>query len=132
MDSQTRCIYCKILAHEIPCVKVYEDDVFLGFLDVFPASEGHTLLIPKRHVRWVHDIEPFEQFWTVARSLVTSMQQHIHPQWVQYFTHGALDHAHLHIIPRYDDVDTAEPLLTQKSTPENPETLERIAQKIRL
>ena len=49
MKSDPTCIFCKIIAGEIPCHKVYEDADVLAFLDVGPLSEGHTLLIPKAH-----------------------------------------------------------------------------------
>ena len=43
------CIFCKIIAGEIPSCKVYEDDNFLAFMDINPAVRGHTLVIPKHH-----------------------------------------------------------------------------------
>lgn len=44
------CVFCSILAGEIPCFKLYEDDAVLAYLDINPFSEGHTLVIPKKHV----------------------------------------------------------------------------------
>ncbi len=134
MNSQPypHCIYCAIIKGEVPCAKVYEDATFLAFLDIHPASPGHTLVIPKIHTRWVHDVEPFETYWSVARNIARSQQEHLHPEYIQYFTHGALDHAHIHIIPRYDDVDTADPILTQPAQPEDSAVLNEIAQKIKL
>ena len=62
----TDCLFCKIVAGEIPCQKVYEDDKFLAFLDIKPQSPGHTLLIPKTHYRWVYDVENYSEFWEKA------------------------------------------------------------------
>ncbi|WP_019771580.1 HIT domain-containing protein, partial [Streptococcus sobrinus] len=45
------CIFCKILAGEIPSSKIYEDDKVLAFLDISQTTKGHTLVIPKEHVR---------------------------------------------------------------------------------
>ncbi|MFV5772502.1 HIT domain-containing protein, partial [Pediococcus acidilactici] len=45
------CIFCKIIAGDIPSSKVYEDDQVLAFLDISQTTKGHTLLIPKEHVR---------------------------------------------------------------------------------
>ncbi|MCY7010019.1 HIT domain-containing protein, partial [Streptococcus vestibularis] len=45
------CIFCKIISGEIPSSKVYEDDKILAFLDISQATKGHTLVIPKEHVR---------------------------------------------------------------------------------
>lgn len=50
------CIFCKIVAKEIPAHVVCEDADFLAFLDIRPLSPGHTLVIPKKHHRWVWDI----------------------------------------------------------------------------
>ncbi|MGB4965754.1 MAG: HIT domain-containing protein, partial [Microgenomates group bacterium] len=49
------CIFCKIAAGEIPSYKVYEDEYFVGFLDAYPISKGHALLVPKKHYRWTYD-----------------------------------------------------------------------------
>lgn len=51
------CIFCKIVNGELPSFKIYEDDEFLAFLDIFPATEGYTLVIPKKHFRWVWDVD---------------------------------------------------------------------------
>lgn len=50
------CIFCKIVQKTIPAHIVYEDDNFLAFLDINPLSPGHTLVIPKKHHRWVWDL----------------------------------------------------------------------------
>ncbi len=52
----TDCIFCKIVAGEIPAHKVYEDDHFLAFLDINPTAVGHVQVIPKEHYRWVWDL----------------------------------------------------------------------------
>jgi len=49
------CLFCQIIKGEVPCYKVYEDKDFLGFLDIYPVSNGHCLLIPKTHYRWVYE-----------------------------------------------------------------------------
>ena len=56
--SQDDCIFCKIVAGEIPCHKIYEDDEVLAFLDAGPLSEGHTLVIPKSHFSTVDQCPP--------------------------------------------------------------------------
>ena len=52
------CIFCKMVAGEIPVVKVYEDEAVLAFLDIGPISDGHTLVIPKVHCGKVHECDP--------------------------------------------------------------------------
>jgi histidine triad (HIT) family protein len=56
--TDPNCIFCKIVAGEIPCFKVFEDDVVLAFLDVGPLVTGHTLVIPKAHHATVMAIPP--------------------------------------------------------------------------
>ncbi len=55
MDNPN-CIFCKIVAKEIPAHIVYEDTDFLAFLDINPQSPGHAQVIPKKHYRWVWDL----------------------------------------------------------------------------
>lgn len=50
------CIFCKIVNKEIPANIIYEDNDFIAFLDINPLSVGHTLVIPKKHYRWVWDV----------------------------------------------------------------------------
>lgn len=52
------CPFCQIVAGKAPARKVYEDEQTLAFLDLYPISRGHCLVIPKKHVRWFTDIEP--------------------------------------------------------------------------
>ncbi|MGB9741755.1 MAG: HIT family protein [candidate division WOR-3 bacterium] len=54
----TECPFCLIVAGKAPARRVYEDEHTLAFLDLYPISRGHTLVIPKRHIRWFTDIEP--------------------------------------------------------------------------
>ena len=54
--TKADCIFCKIVAGEIPAEKVYEDNEFVAFLDIRPMSPGHTLVIPKKHYRFVWDM----------------------------------------------------------------------------
>ena len=51
------CLFCKIINGEIPCYKVYEDNDFLAFLDISQATVGHTLVIPKKHVANVFELD---------------------------------------------------------------------------
>ena len=51
------CIFCKIINGDIPCYKIYENDYVLAFLDINPDSDGHTLIIPKKHFTDLDDID---------------------------------------------------------------------------
>lgn len=106
------CIFCKIIKGEIPCQKVYEDANFLAFLDINPVSVGHTLLIPKKHYRWVYDVPNFGEYWQVAQKLAINIKNSaLNPEFISFITMGnEIPHAHIHIIPRNSD-DTVGPVL---------------------
>ncbi|MEN9327664.1 MAG: hypothetical protein RI947_472 [Candidatus Parcubacteria bacterium] len=97
------CLFCKLVKGEIPSYKVYEDDLFIAFLDIFPRVKGHTLVIPKEHHRWTYDVPQFGAYWECTRKVSQAMQKSLQANWVSYFTFGAVPHAHIHILPRYED-----------------------------
>jgi len=109
----TDCIFCKIIKGEIPCYKVYEDDLFLAFLDINPTNPGHTLLIPKKHYRWVYDVAEFAKYWRVARKIALAIKNsELEPDFVTFLTMGnEVPHAHIHIIPR-NNSDKIGPILS--------------------
>lgn len=122
------CVFCKIIAGDLPCYKVYEDELFLGFLDIHPRTVGHTLLIPKKHFRWVYDIPEFGLYWQAALSLTHTLQKTLNPFFVTYVTHGLdIPHAHIHIMPR---AEKEIAYITPLSDP-SPAQLEQVARKIR-
>lgn len=95
------CVFCKIVAGEMHCYKLYEDERFLAFLDIFPRSTGHTLIIPKDHYRWVYDVPEFGAYWEVAKIISDAQQKALKPKFVTYVTHGLeVPHAHIHVMPR--------------------------------
>ena len=97
------CIFCKIIKGEIPCYKVYEDDQFLGFLDIHPIAKGHILLLPKIHYRWTYDIPNFGEYFEVAKkNLGLASQKAVNYNTISFFTFGFdVPHAHLWIVPRF-------------------------------
>jgi histidine triad (HIT) family protein len=98
------CIFCKIVAGEIPCFKTYEDDLFLGFLDIKPLNKGNSLLIPKKHYRWVNDVPEFGEYWEAARKLALKTAEIVQPESTSYLTLGyEVPHAHIRIIPRFEN-----------------------------
>jgi histidine triad (HIT) family protein len=104
------CIFCKIVAGEIPCYKIWEDDRFLAFLDIKPINLGHTLLIPKNHAENLFDLEPQdsaklgEAVQAVAQMIKTGTEADgINLGMNNGLAAGQLVfHAHLHIIPRFE------------------------------
>jgi len=105
------CIFCKIVAGEIPSYTVYEDEHTLAFLDAFPRSKGHTLVIPKKHGVTLFDYSD-EEMADLMKSVHTATKRVfdvIRPDGCNIgWNHGAaggqaVDHLHVHIMPRWSD-----------------------------
>ena len=69
MKTHPDCIFCKIVAGQIPCFKLYEDTETLAFMDINPAHDGHALVISKAHYPTVFEIDP-DAFAAVSRAVV--------------------------------------------------------------
>ncbi len=94
------CIFCKIIKKEIPAEIVYEDDDFLAFLDINPRSAGHTLLIPKKHYRWVWDIPNAGSFFEIVKKIAVAQKKAFNQDIVQGKIEGKeVPHAHFWIFP---------------------------------
>lgn len=124
------CIFCKIVKKEIPCQKVYEDQNFLAFLDIRPLNAGHTLIIPKKHYRWVWDIQ--EEYSAVVNKIALALKKVLGTDYVQSVVMGdEVAHAHIHLIPRFPH-DGHQGLPNLKNIKElDKEELSRIADRIR-
>jgi histidine triad (HIT) family protein len=96
------CIFCKIANNDIACHKIFENESFLAFLDNRPFVEGHTLIIPKEHYRWIYDVPNFSQMWDFTHKVTKLIKQSLNPEFITYLTMGnEVPHAHIHLIPRY-------------------------------
>lgn len=94
------CIFCKIVAGEIPSTKIYEDEDFLAFLDIRPLSSGHTLIIPKKHYRWVWDVENVNAYFEVAKKIALAMQKAFSVEQIESKILGEeVPHAHIWVFP---------------------------------
>ncbi|MEK7665375.1 MAG: HIT family protein [Patescibacteria group bacterium] len=128
------CLFCKIIAGEIPCHKLYEDERIISFLDIFPVSEGHALVLPKTHA--THLLETSEED---ARAMMDTIKK-ITPAILKAvggdgFNLGMnngvssgqeVSHTHLHIMPRR----TGVPRLFEKTTVDHAE-LAVLAERVR-
>ncbi len=130
-------IFAKILRGEMPSVKVFEDDVALAFMDVFPQAEGHTLVIPKNvTARNLLDIpaEKLGPYMLRVQSVACAVEQALTPDGLTITQfNGAVAgqtvfHLHVHIIPRHDGVKLGQ---HGGGGMADIEELESIAQKIR-
>jgi histidine triad (HIT) family protein len=94
------CIFCKIVAGEIPSYKVYEDENFLAFLDIHPQTPGHTQIIPKTHYRWVWDVPNAGAYFEVAQKVAKAQQKAFGTDWVLSKIVGdEVAHAHIWVFP---------------------------------
>lgn len=95
-------IFSKIIAGDIPCYKVAEDEHFFAFLDINPLVKGHTLVVPKREVDYIFDLQDEElaAFHVFAKSVARSIEQAIPCKRVGVAVMGLeVPHAHIHLIP---------------------------------
>lgn len=94
------CIFCTIISGAIPSYKVYEDEQYLAFLDIMPVVPGHTLVVPKKHYRWVHDVEEFGLYWEIAQKVAKAQMAALDAPTVIFGTAGfQVQHAHIHVLP---------------------------------
>ena len=98
--SDPNCIFCKIVAKEIPANIVYEDERFLAFLDINPKSPGHTLVIPKEHYRWVWDVKDPAEYFSVVAKIANAQRKAFNQEMVLSKIVGEeVPHAHIWIYP---------------------------------
>ena len=103
------CLFCKIVAKEIPNYTVYEDNQVLAFLDIFPCAKGHTVVIPKQHYGslWDMNTETFQLLAAGLRAAAGRVQARLKPDGMNIGINNepvagqAVPHAHWHILPRY-------------------------------
>lgn len=104
------CIFCKIANGEIPSSTIYEDEEFRVILDIFPASKGHALIIPKAHYKDLYEIpeEQLEKVAILAKSIGTKMKAVLNCDGLNLVQNNEVAagqtvfHFHLHLIPRYE------------------------------
>jgi histidine triad (HIT) family protein len=104
------CIFCKIIAGEIPCAKVFESERILSFLDIAPVNKGHALVIPKDHHPTIFDIpaelaaEMLEAKQRIGRAVMDATSAPgLNVMMNNDKTAGQLvPHAHWHLIPRFE------------------------------
>ena len=124
-------IFSKIVAGEIPCYKVAEDDKFFAFLDINPLAKGHTLVIPRREVDYIYDMDDDElaEYQVFAKQVAVALKKAFPCKKVAQVVLGLeVPHAHIHLIPMNSeaDVDFRREKLKLSS-----EEMTAIAEKIR-
>ena len=103
------CIFCSIVVGELPAKKVLENKTCVAFLDIFPASKGHTLVIPKKHVIDIHhaDAQIYADVAATAKEVADLLQSKLHSDGTTVFQMSreagwqTVFHLHMHVIPRW-------------------------------
>jgi histidine triad (HIT) family protein len=103
------CIFCKIVRGEIPCAKIYENDLVLSFLDIGPINRGHALVIPKKHYPTLFEIpdEDLAACASVARQVARAVYRAVGATGLNFLQNNfrsagqLVEHAHFHLIPRF-------------------------------
>lgn len=109
MPADPDCLFCKIAAGEIPATIVAADGRTIAFMDINPATRGHTLVIPRAHARDVHEIEPDDlAAVAVAAQRIAALQvERLGADGVNLLNSNGraawqtVLHFHMHVIPRY-------------------------------
>lgn len=102
------CIFCKMVAGQVPVAKVYEDEIVLAFLDIGPVSDGHVLVIPKQHFEKLHECPPEllgkvgSCLGRIAGAVAGAMQSDGYNLLCNNGRAAGqlVEHLHFHIIPR--------------------------------
>lgn len=132
------CLFCRIVAGELPSTRVHEDEHVIAIMDIFPATRGHALVIPRTHAADVRDVSPDDlsaaarvaqllagrAFERLGADGVTVMQSNAAAAWQTVF------HYHVHVIPRYENDPLVLPW-TPGGEPVAPGDLEITASRLR-
>jgi histidine triad (HIT) family protein len=125
------CIFCKIVKGELPSYKVYEDENFLGFLDINPLNPGNVLLVSKKHYRWVYDVPNFGEYWEVAKKVALASQEVVGSNSINFLTLGyEVPHAHIRIVPRFEGDGHDDGVKISNVKKISAEKMKEIAEKI--
>lgn len=101
------CLFCKIVNKDIPSYNIYENDYVMCFLDINPQNTGHTLIIPKKHIKDIYDIDEkyLIEINKASKKIIELLDSTLKPNGYQLVQNNGnkqdIKHYHLHIIPSY-------------------------------
>ena len=108
------CLFCKIIKGEIPCYKIFENDYILAFLDINPDSDGHTLIIPKKHFIDLDDIDNdyLNEIYKSAKIVKKLLEEKLDCDGMSLLQNNGcvqeIKHFHLHLKPQFKDKASLE------------------------
>lgn len=124
-------VFSKIIAGEIPCYKIAENDEFFAFLDINPVNWGHTLVVPKRETDYIFDIEDDElaRMTIFAKRVARAIKAALPCRKVGVTVLGLeVPHAHIHLVPLKNEGDMN---FSNKIADPDPEKMKQIAEAIK-
>ena len=132
------CIFCKIIADELPSSKVFEDERCVAFLDVAPIRPGHTLVVPKDHAPNLAQLEPETggHVFTIGQKITAALYGGLGCDGASVFlADGAaagqdVFHSHLHLLPRFEGDGLGSAFRAEEEEMASREDLDAVARKI--
>ena len=132
----TDCIFCAIVAGNAPAERLFEDESTLAFLDANPATDGHTLVIPKRHAGDLFEIEDedADALWRSVRRVARGIREALAPDGMNLFQSNgraafqSVFHVHVHVVPRWADDGIRLPWIPR---PGDPQGMAEVAERLR-
>ncbi len=136
MSASQDCIFCKIIAGEIPSFKLYEDDATFAFMDINPANDGHALVVPKDHAKDVHAVSDGSISRTVitAKKIAAAIEKTVSPGGINLVQSNgpaagqSVFHFHMHVLPRREGDDLK---LNWGLKPGDMDAIGKLAEKIK-
>jgi histidine triad (HIT) family protein len=124
--AESECIFCKIVAGEIPARIVDEDERTIAFMDIAPATRGHALVIPRAHSRDIFDADPEDvrAVAAAAQRLALRANERLAADGVNLLSSSGsaawqtVFHLHMHVIPRYRDDPLRLPWVPSEGEPD--------------
>jgi histidine triad (HIT) family protein len=135
-SSQDECLFCGIVAGDVPAQIVDSDEHTVAFMDINPATRGHALVVPRKHSTDLMDVpnEDLERTMIAARRLARRMEETLDPDGYNVLNAcrpaawQTIFHYHLHVIPRYEDDPLKLPWIPRGAEPEE---IAEVAEMIR-
>ena len=133
------CLFCKLVAGDIPSIKLYEDEKTIAFLDIYPVAKGHTLIIPKNHSATLYDItiEDAEAIGGTVSRVAKAVKKVLKCDGVNVYQGNEkaamqeIFHVHFHVIPRFEGDEIV--FMAQKTElKEDPEVTEALVQALKV
>lgn len=136
MTTDTECIFCKIVAGELPAEKIHEDDKTVAFMDLNPGTRGHALVIPKNHAKDLLEIDPDELAAVVrsAQTVAGRAKERLEADGINLLNCCGSEawqtvfHFHIHVVPRYADDPLQLPWIP---APGDPDEIAQTAELLR-